>query len=191
MLAALFAAGSCLMSGILSPRRSTVEKLAPYECGIIPGSDTPERFPVRFFLIAMAFIVFDVEIILFYPYAVARGGLGFFGLVVVLIFTFAVFESFLYLIGAGALNWGPSHSTQQNMLKQSSAMLKQASEKDQVAVSDQFTASSAPSPSVAISNLTTNLKTKKNLATTNQNVRCVGLEGRTTNLEDIPKQTVE
>ena len=49
----------------------------------------------------MAFIVFDVEIVLFYPYAVARGGLGVFGLVAVLVFSFVVFESFVYLIGAG------------------------------------------------------------------------------------------
>ena len=74
----------------------------------MPARETPERFPVRFFLVAMIFIVFDVEIVLFYPYAVARGGLGLFGLVVLLVFTFAVFESFVYLIGAGALEWGPT-----------------------------------------------------------------------------------
>ena len=107
-LAALFAAGSFVASGLLAPRRPTVPKLDPYECGIVPARETPERFPVRFFLVAMIFIVFDVEIVLFYPYAVARGGLGLFGLVALLIFTFAVFESFVYLIGAGALEWGPA-----------------------------------------------------------------------------------
>ena len=107
-LAALFAAGSFVASGLLAPRRPTVPKLDPYECGIVPSRDTPERFPVRFFLVAMIFIVFDVEIVLFYPYAVARGGLGLFGLVVLLVFSFAVFESFVYLISAGALEWGPS-----------------------------------------------------------------------------------
>ncbi len=107
VLAALFAAGSFAASGLLAPRRATAAKLAPYECGIVPARDTPERFPVRFFLVAMIFIVFDVEIILFYPYAIARGGVGLFGLVALLVFTFAVFESFVYLIGAGALEWGP------------------------------------------------------------------------------------
>ncbi len=107
-LAALFAAGSFFASGLLAPRRATVAKLDPYECGIVPTRDTPERFPVRFFLVAMLFIVFDVEIVLFYPYAVAHGGLGLFGLVTLLIFSFAVFESFVYLIGAGALEWGPA-----------------------------------------------------------------------------------
>jgi len=109
-LAALFAAGSFVASGLLAPRRPTVPKLDPYECGIVPTRETPERFPVRFFLVAMIFIVFDVEIVLFYPYAVARGGLGLFGLVALLVFTFAVFESFVYLIGAGALEWGPRPS---------------------------------------------------------------------------------
>ena len=107
-LAALFAAGSFVASGLLAPRKPTVPKLDPYECGIVPSRQTPERFPVRFFLVAMIFIVFDVEIVLFYPYAVARGGLGLFGLVLVLIFSFAVFESFVYLISAGALEWGPA-----------------------------------------------------------------------------------
>ena len=107
-LAALFAAGSFVASGLLAPRKTTVPKLDPYECGIVPARDTPERFPVRFFLVAMIFIVFDVEIVLFYPYAVARGGLGLFGLVVLLVFSFAVFESFVYLISAGALEWGPA-----------------------------------------------------------------------------------
>ena len=108
VLAALFAAGSFVVSGLLAPRRPTVPKLDPYECGIVPTRETPERFPVRFFLVAMIFIVFDVEIVLFYPYAVARGGLGLFGLVALLVFTFAVFESFVYLIAAGALEWGPA-----------------------------------------------------------------------------------
>ncbi|MFQ5556207.1 MAG: NADH-quinone oxidoreductase subunit A [Acidimicrobiales bacterium] len=108
VLAALFAAGSFVASGLLAPKRPTVPKQAPYECGIVPGRDTPERFPVRFFLVAMIFIVFDIEIIFFYPYAVARDGLGLFGLGLVLVFSFAVFESFVYLIGNGALDWGPA-----------------------------------------------------------------------------------
>ena len=60
VLAALFAAVSLMASRLLAPRRPTVPKLAPYECGIVPAREAPERFPVRFFLVAMAFIVFDV-----------------------------------------------------------------------------------------------------------------------------------
>lgn len=107
VLAAAFAAGSFLASGLLAPRNPSEAKQAPYECGIVPTRETPERFPVRFFLVAMIFIVFDIEIIFFYPWAVAYGGLGLFGLGLILIFSFAVFESFIYLIGNGALEWGP------------------------------------------------------------------------------------
>ncbi len=107
VLAFLFAALSFVASRLLAPRRPHDRKAAPYECGIIPGRETPERFPVRFFLVAMIFIVFDIEIVFLYPWAVAHGGLGLFGLVAVLLFSLAVFESFVYLIGNGALEWGP------------------------------------------------------------------------------------
>ena len=107
ILAVLFAALSFVASRLLAPRSPNDRKAAPYECGIIPGRETPERFPVRFYLVAMIFIVFDIEIIFFYPWAIAHGGLGLFGLVAVLIFSAAVFESFVYLIGNGALEWGP------------------------------------------------------------------------------------
>ena len=106
-LAFLFAALSFVASRLLAPRRPNDRKAAPYECGIIPGRETPERFPVRFFLVAMIFIVFDIEIIFFYPWAIAHQGLGLFGLVAVLLFSAALFESFVYLIGNGALEWGP------------------------------------------------------------------------------------
>ena len=107
VLAFLFAALSFVASRLLAPRSPNDRKAAPYECGIIPGRETPERFPVRFFLVAMIFIVFDIEIIFFYPWAIAHEGLGLFGLVAVLIFSAAGFESFVYLIGNGALEWGP------------------------------------------------------------------------------------
>ena len=106
-VAAAFAAGSFLASGLFAPRNPSAAKQAPYECGIVPTRETPERFPIRFFLVAMIFIVFDIEIIFFYPWAVAQGGLGLFGLVLIMVFSFAVFESFVYLISNGALEWGP------------------------------------------------------------------------------------
>lgn len=107
VLAVLFAALSFGASRLLAPRRPHDRKLAPYECGIIPSREAPERFPVRFYLVAMIFIVFDIEIIFFYPWAVAHRDIGLFGLVAVLVFSVAVFESFVYLIGNGALEWGP------------------------------------------------------------------------------------
>jgi NADH-quinone oxidoreductase subunit A len=107
VLAAVFAAGSFITTGLLAPKRGNDRKSAPYECGIIPAKEAPERFPVKFFLVAMIFIVFDIEIIFFYPWAVTHRELGVFGLVAILIFTVAVFESFVYLISNGALEWGP------------------------------------------------------------------------------------
>ncbi len=109
VLAFLFASISFVASRLLAPKRPNDKKNSAYECGIEPAKETPERFPVRFFLIAMIFIVFDIELIFFYPWAVAHGSLGVFGLVAILIFAFAVFESFIYLIGNGALEWGPVH----------------------------------------------------------------------------------
>ncbi len=107
VLGALFAALSFIGSGLLAPRRPTEEKLAPYECGIVPGREPPERFPVRFYLVAMLFIIFDIEIVFLYPWAMVHGEAGLFGLVAILIFSGLVFESFVYLISKGALDWGP------------------------------------------------------------------------------------
>jgi NADH-quinone oxidoreductase subunit A len=107
VLAILFAVISFGASRLLAPRRSTTAKTAPYECGIVPNKAAPERFPVRFFLVAMIFIVFDIELIFIYPWAVQHREFGLFGLIAMLIFAFAVFESFVYLIGNGALDWGP------------------------------------------------------------------------------------
>mgnify|MGYP001308950799 FL=1 len=108
VLAVLFAAISFVASRLLAPRSPNDRKQAPYECGIIPAEENPnERFPVRFYLVAMIFIVFDIEIIFFYPWALSHRSLGLFGLVAVFIFALAVFESFIYLIGKGALEWGP------------------------------------------------------------------------------------
>jgi len=116
VLGVLFAALSFVASRLFAPRRTTAAKRAPYECGIVPVHDTPERFPVRFFLVAMIFIVFDIEIIFLYPWATIFRQLGVFGLVAIFIFAFAVFESFVYLIGSGALDWGPVKAAQRQDL---------------------------------------------------------------------------
>ena len=107
LLGAGFAGASLVMSKAVSPKRPSAAKAAPYECGIVPRNQPPERFPVRFYLVAMIFIVFDIEIIFLYPYAVIFRQLGWFGLAEMLIFAIAVFASFIYLISNGALDWGP------------------------------------------------------------------------------------
>lgn len=107
VLAALFAGLSIAASRLLAPYRPNAAKEAPYECGIVPTYEPPQRFPVRFYLVAMIFIIFDIEIIFLFPWAVIYNELGRFGLVEVLVFAGAVFFSLLYLVANGALDWGP------------------------------------------------------------------------------------
>jgi NADH-quinone oxidoreductase subunit A len=109
VLATAFAALSFLVSKLLGPSKSSLAKEAPYESGIVPTRDPAKRFPVRFYLVAMIFIIFDIEIIFLYPWAVIfRRDLQAFGLIEMLVFAGAVFVSFAYLISNGALDWGPA-----------------------------------------------------------------------------------
>jgi len=109
ILAALFAGVSFFVSGLLAPRRPTEAKAAPYECGIVPEREPAQRFPVRFYLVAMIFIIFDIEIIFLYPWAVIfQRDLHLFGLMEMLVFAIFVFVSFVYLVSRGALDWGPA-----------------------------------------------------------------------------------
>ena len=108
ILGVLFASGSFAASALLAPRkRPTEAKLAPYECGIVPEIEPPQRFPVRFYLVAMIFVIFDIEVVFMYPFAVVFRQLGIFGLVEVLVFSATVFGALLFLVSEGALSWGP------------------------------------------------------------------------------------
>ena len=109
ILGIVFAAGSFIASGLLAPRKKpTAAKLAPYECGIVPEYEPPQRFPVRFYLVAMIFIIFDIEIVFMYPFAIVFRQLRTFGLIEVLCFSVALFVSLLFLVSNGALSWGPA-----------------------------------------------------------------------------------
>jgi NADH-quinone oxidoreductase subunit A len=107
VLAGLFAALSFVASSIFAPKRSTSAKRAPYECGIVPSRDPPDRFPVSFYLVAMLFIMFDIEIIFLYPWAVNHQELGGFGLLAIVVFSVVFFLSFVYEVAKGGLDWGP------------------------------------------------------------------------------------
>lgn len=102
-----FAVSSLVLSKLVSPKRPSAAKSAPYECGIVPRQEPPQRFPVRFYLVAMIFVVLDIEIAFLYPYAVVYRQLGVFGLMAILVFSVAVFAPFIYLLANGALDWGP------------------------------------------------------------------------------------
>ncbi|MCB0976512.1 MAG: NADH-quinone oxidoreductase subunit A [Acidimicrobiales bacterium] len=103
-----FAVSSLVMSNLVSPKRPSAAKSAPYECGIVPRQEPPERFPVRFYLVAMVFVIVDIEIIFLYPYATMFRELGAFGLVEIVVFSIAVFACLIYLIAGGSLDWGPA-----------------------------------------------------------------------------------
>jgi NADH-quinone oxidoreductase subunit A len=107
VLAFGFAAFSVGAATITGPKRYNRAKYDAYECGIEP---TPQpmgggRFPVKFYLTAMLFIVFDIEIIFLYPWAVAFGKLGVFGLVEMVLFILTVFVAYAYVWRRGGLEW--------------------------------------------------------------------------------------
>ena len=109
VLAIVFSGLSFFASGLLAPRKASTAKEAPYECGIVPTREPAERFPVRFYVVAMLFIIFDIEIIFLYPWAVSFGELGTYGLVAMIVFAAIVFISLLYEIAMGGLEWGANN----------------------------------------------------------------------------------
>lgn len=107
LLAVVFGVLSFAASRLLAPRRPSTAKEAPYECGIVPSREPPERFPVSFYIVAMLFIMFDIEIIFLYPYAVSHSTLGYYGFWAVLAFSVVFFLTFVYEVARGGLDWGP------------------------------------------------------------------------------------
>lgn len=105
VLAGVFVAVSLLVSRIFRPNRPTPEKLDPYECGIVPEVEPSQRFPVKFYLVAMLFVIFDVEIIFLLAWGTIWTELEWFGIGAVLIFTFFVVETLAYVWKRGALDW--------------------------------------------------------------------------------------
>jgi NADH-quinone oxidoreductase subunit A len=106
-LAIVFGALSFFASRLLAPRRPSAAKEAPYECGIVPSREPPERFPVTFYVVAMLFIMFDIELIFLYPYAVDRVFLGPYAFWEMFAFSVVFFSAFVYVVARGALDWGP------------------------------------------------------------------------------------
>jgi len=106
-LVVVFVLGSFVASQLLAPQRPNSAKQAPYECGIVPEQEPAERFPVKFYLVAMSFIVLDVEIVFLYPFSVVFRGLGAYGLFAMAAFVLVLLVPFAYLLSVGALEWGP------------------------------------------------------------------------------------
>jgi NADH-quinone oxidoreductase subunit A len=107
VLALVFAVGSIVTVKFVAPRRPTAAKSAPYESGIVPTREPPSRFPVRFYLVAMIFVIFDIEIIFLFPWAVTYRSMGGYALGVIAEFTIPFVIAFVWLISQGGLDWGP------------------------------------------------------------------------------------
>lgn len=105
LLVVAFAGVSTVLSRLVSPFDPTPEKLEPYECGIVPLQDPVQRFPVKFYVVAMLFIVFDIEIIFLFAWAVRFHDLGWYGMAAVGVFTLLLVETLVYVWKRGALDW--------------------------------------------------------------------------------------
>jgi NADH-quinone oxidoreductase subunit A len=106
-VAAGFGAFTVFASQWLGPRRPTPEKLAPYECGVPPVGDARERLSVKFYLVAMVFLLFDIEVAFLYPWAMGLRDLGWTGWVQVVLFTAVLAAGYIYIWRKGILDWGP------------------------------------------------------------------------------------
>jgi NADH-quinone oxidoreductase subunit A len=93
------------LSVFIGPRKPSFRKLQPYESGIQPLDTVRRRFPVRFHLVAMLFIIFDIEAIFLYPWAVNYKRLGLFGFVEMLIFIAIILVGYVYIWRKGAFEW--------------------------------------------------------------------------------------
>jgi NADH-quinone oxidoreductase subunit A len=105
-IATVFAVVSVVIALVVGPRRYNRAKLAAYECGIEPmAAESGQRFPIKYYLTAMLFIVFDIEIVFLYPWAVAFDQLGTFALIEMTLFMATVFVAYAYVWRRGGLDW--------------------------------------------------------------------------------------
>ena len=105
ILGSAFGAGSIVISTYLGPRKPSPEKLAPYECGMPAVSDARERHPIQFYLIAMIFLLFDIEVAFLYPWAMALRDLAWPGFIQILVFFGILVAGYAYVWKKGALTW--------------------------------------------------------------------------------------
>ena len=109
-IAAIFGLASVTLSSLIGPKKPSLVKLMPYECGNEPIGTARERFSVKFYLIAMLFILFDIEAVFLYPWAVMfkpfiAAGLGAFIFIEMLVFIAILFVGYIYIWKKGALEW--------------------------------------------------------------------------------------
>ena len=105
VIALILSAGFIIINFLLSPNNPDPEKLSAYECGFEPFNDSRMEFDVRFYLVAILFIIFDLEIAFLFPWAISLGAIGVFGFVSMMIFLFILTIGFIYEWKKGALDW--------------------------------------------------------------------------------------
>ncbi|MDD2499915.1 MAG: NADH-quinone oxidoreductase subunit A [Geobacter sp.] len=105
LVALAFGLGSVVFSSLIGQKKFSKVKMAPYECGCEPIGTARERFPIKFYLIAMLFILFDIEAVFLYPWAILYKKLGMFGLVEMGLFVVILFVGYIYVWKKGALEW--------------------------------------------------------------------------------------
>lgn len=102
---AIGAGGIIGLSAIFGPKRPDKIKLMPYECGVDPIGSPRERFPIKFYIIGMIFLLFDIEVVFMIPWAVNYQRMGLFGLIEMLVFIAILVVGYVYLWRKGALEW--------------------------------------------------------------------------------------
>jgi len=100
-----FAVITIVASTLIVPRRQNAKKMAPYECGAVPIGNARSRFEVKFYLVAVLFILFDIEAVFLYPWAVSFRQLGLYGLVEMVLFILILLVGYVYLLQKRALDW--------------------------------------------------------------------------------------
>ena len=113
-LGAGFGIVNVLVPRFVGPRKPTPEKQAPYECGMPPVGDARERHPVKFYLVAMIFLLFDIEVAFLYPFAMALRELRWFGFVQLVVFFAILLVGYIYVWRKGVLDWGRDHDLLSN-----------------------------------------------------------------------------
>ena len=105
LIALIMSFGFIVINFIFSPKKPDPEKLSAYECGFEPFNDSRMEFDVRFYLVAILFIIFDLEIAFLFPWAISLGEIGFLGFISMMIFLAILTVGFIYEWKKGALDW--------------------------------------------------------------------------------------
>ncbi len=93
------------LSVLIGKRTRSKVKMQPYECGVDPVGDTKHPVPVKYYMVAILFIIFDIEVVFLYPWAVIYDSLGMFGFLEMLVFVAILITGYFYILGKGALKW--------------------------------------------------------------------------------------